>query len=66
MAAKEPGRETSGDGTSAFMARQSPTPEEAPESTLTLSPPSDMRLPAVGHGCDACRRLEKMVLSHDR
>ena len=66
MAVKEPGRETSGDGTAACMARQLPTPEEAPESTLTLSSPSGMRLPAVGHGGDACRHLEKMVLSHDR
>jgi hypothetical protein len=63
---KEPGRETPGDGISAFVVRQSPPLDEALGKTLMSSRRRWCGLPAVDHGGDACSRLEKTVLSHDR
>ena len=64
--AKGPSKETPGDGTSAFVLCQSPPLDETLTRTPILVPLTPMRMTAADHGGDACSRLEKMVLSHDR
>ena len=61
--AKEPGRVTSGDGTSAWVTYQTPPLSEVLGTNLIVLPWMDIRLPSAGHLGAACRRLKKMALS---
>ena len=63
---KEPGRETPGDGISAFMVCQPPPFGEALGIKPDDPPNAGDTVTAADHGGAACSRLEKMVLSHDR
>ncbi len=58
-----PGRETSGDGTSALMGRQSPSLDEALRVAPDLFTTGTCGFPGVAHWGVTCCRLEKMVLS---
>jgi hypothetical protein len=57
---------TPGDGIFGLMVRQSPPLDEALGETEFPSHDRRRGMPAVDPAGDACRRLEKMVLSHDR
>lgn len=57
---------TPGDGIFGLMVRQSPPLDEALGETEFPSYVRTSGLPAVDHAGAPCRRLEKMVLRHDR
>ncbi len=54
---------TSGDGTSALVAYQSPPLDEVLRINLMALPQMGIRLPTAGHWGVTCCRLRKMALN---